>query len=306
MDCDTNVLQSFALDNDGKIVHVQDVTRGADCGCRCPACAGSLIARQGDVRQWHFAHMPGVDCPGAAESALHRAAKEVIVRAGGLELPSAFAEHRIQHSGGREFVGRAEQPYGWFDFSEAVAEAPFGRVRADVWLSSPHFQLLVEVVVSHEVTAEKALLLQQLGLPALEIRLDALRSSSWTWAELEENTVHSVSNKSWIVSPDAQVLADRARVQAEAQAAQEAPPSGVVTRQRLKVSEMFVDITERDFGVCVWSSYHPEVTPQIAGVCRRLGGRWRPKYRNWVVPVQLREELLARMRELGQANDRPP
>lgn len=45
-----------------------------------------------------------------------------------------------------------------------------------------------------------------------------------------------------------------------------------ISRHPCCVSEMFVEVEDRGFGLYVWSSYHPLVTPQIAGVCRSLGG----------------------------------
>lgn len=35
---------------------VADVPRGGKCGCICPSCKTPLIARQGDLKEWHFAH----------------------------------------------------------------------------------------------------------------------------------------------------------------------------------------------------------------------------------------------------------
>ena len=40
----------------GTFVDVEDVPKGAKCGCICPACETPLIARQGEEREWHFAH----------------------------------------------------------------------------------------------------------------------------------------------------------------------------------------------------------------------------------------------------------
>ncbi|GAK86880.1 hypothetical protein JCM19238_4489 [Vibrio ponticus] len=37
-------------------VDVADVVRGKHCGCICPSCHMPLIARQGEEKQWHFAH----------------------------------------------------------------------------------------------------------------------------------------------------------------------------------------------------------------------------------------------------------
>lgn len=41
---------------DRQIVGVEDVPRGKAAKCVCPSCKRPLIARQGDVNTWHFAH----------------------------------------------------------------------------------------------------------------------------------------------------------------------------------------------------------------------------------------------------------
>jgi len=47
----------FALSLDTKLlVDVADVQSGKKCGCICPSCNIPLIARKGDVNEWHFAH----------------------------------------------------------------------------------------------------------------------------------------------------------------------------------------------------------------------------------------------------------
>ncbi len=42
--------------SDDSFVDVEDVPRGAKCGCICPACKTPLIARQREEKEWHFAH----------------------------------------------------------------------------------------------------------------------------------------------------------------------------------------------------------------------------------------------------------
>ena len=48
----------FGLDpNNERLVDVVAVPRGAKCGCVCPSCRTPLVARQGDEKEWHFAHI---------------------------------------------------------------------------------------------------------------------------------------------------------------------------------------------------------------------------------------------------------
>lgn len=73
---------TYALNQEGKLVHVEDVPNGNDCRCICPACKKPLQAKNaGLIREHHFAHQPGVDCPTALETALHLLAKEKIQKA---------------------------------------------------------------------------------------------------------------------------------------------------------------------------------------------------------------------------------
>lgn len=47
----------FAIEScSGELVEVGHVKAGRDCGCVCPSCGQSVIARQGNINQWHFAH----------------------------------------------------------------------------------------------------------------------------------------------------------------------------------------------------------------------------------------------------------
>lgn len=54
---DGNHLIPFGLHLEtGQFVDVDDVPRGEACGCICPACKTTLVARKGDVNDPHFAH----------------------------------------------------------------------------------------------------------------------------------------------------------------------------------------------------------------------------------------------------------
>ena len=70
---------TYALDADGKLIHVDSVSTGLACKCFCPHCKSELVAKNGGNRKvHHFAHANGSDCVGAIESALHKMAKEIL------------------------------------------------------------------------------------------------------------------------------------------------------------------------------------------------------------------------------------
>lgn len=78
-----SLLQSFAMDKEDRIRSVEEVARGLACECACTSCGDQVIARQGEIREWHFAHAAESDCEGGAETALHLAAKQLLLESGG-------------------------------------------------------------------------------------------------------------------------------------------------------------------------------------------------------------------------------
>lgn len=41
---------------DSELVEVGDVPAGRDCQCACPSCGLGVLAKKGDIKEWHFAH----------------------------------------------------------------------------------------------------------------------------------------------------------------------------------------------------------------------------------------------------------
>ncbi|MCU7940387.1 MAG: hypothetical protein KZQ64_16325 [gamma proteobacterium symbiont of Bathyaustriella thionipta] len=57
-----HTLIPFGLHKDSDtIVDIHDVPKGKACDCICPSCHTSLIAKQGDINEWHFAHLSNKD-----------------------------------------------------------------------------------------------------------------------------------------------------------------------------------------------------------------------------------------------------
>lgn len=84
----STVYLTYALDKEGKLVHIDDVPNGYECGCFCPHCKNPLCAKNGGkIKTHHFAHLSGADCKSAVESALHIMAKEVLSKYKKIMLP---------------------------------------------------------------------------------------------------------------------------------------------------------------------------------------------------------------------------
>lgn len=69
---------------DGQIKYLSQVPSGLACQCTCLVCNGPLVARKGQINEWHFAHAGGqthVDCIVGARNFLRKIAAEVLCQA---------------------------------------------------------------------------------------------------------------------------------------------------------------------------------------------------------------------------------
>ena len=72
-----------------RMVHIDSVQRGYDCGCICLKCGKPLNARKGDVNQHSFAHQSEYGlCGGLGESSIHQLAKQIICEEKKVMFPS--------------------------------------------------------------------------------------------------------------------------------------------------------------------------------------------------------------------------
>ncbi|MBW5305630.1 hypothetical protein EWU14_23715, partial [Salmonella enterica subsp. enterica serovar Muenchen] len=52
----------------GLFLDITEVSRGIDCNCICPACKTDLLAKQGEVKLWHFSAWRGFTSKGNVNS----------------------------------------------------------------------------------------------------------------------------------------------------------------------------------------------------------------------------------------------
>jgi len=105
----------FALDSDGKIVHIDSVANGSGCGCICPSCKQPLVARNGGTKLiHHFAHRAG-SCKWAAETAVMLLAHGIIQAEGRMYVEGASYWHYCEE---KWFYF---SPCGWLDVRSVTA-----------------------------------------------------------------------------------------------------------------------------------------------------------------------------------------
>jgi hypothetical protein len=72
----------FAINHStGELVEIGSVKSGRDCGCVCPSCGQSVVARKGDINQWHFAHdkKPAIEAHSLCEISFYVCCKRFVV-----------------------------------------------------------------------------------------------------------------------------------------------------------------------------------------------------------------------------------
>ncbi|HEY1877238.1 MAG TPA: hypothetical protein VGG66_07190 [Rhizomicrobium sp.] len=173
----------------GGMVSIDAVGRGLDCQCFCPQCDSPLIAVQGDILQHHFRHYSDT-CHGAAETALHLFAKQIIRESLFLELPELY-----------EPIGRVVS---------ATLEHHLGDCVPDVLLQYDTGETIaVEIWVAHQVPPAKVGVYRDRQMGVVEIDLRAYvtaQKSDAQWADI----VLLDAPRKWLSPPRAVWLRSRA------------------------------------------------------------------------------------------------
>ena len=177
-------LVPFGLrEEDQEIVDVSEVIKGNKCGCICPSCETPLTARQGDVNQWHFAHITRKssmktkdECDFSFFVSVRLMARQVIIKGINIDLPANI-----------DYVGE-ESPSGEY-FSEVFEisseqtvqlSAPeldkkFNHVCVDILANIKGFPFVIYFSHPNRDTPEE-LCHQKEKCGVVEIKLDELLS----------------------------------------------------------------------------------------------------------------------------------
>lgn len=177
---------TYALDEGGALVHVDDVAKGAKCACHCPHCDAPLYAKNaGTQREHHFAHAHGHECEGAYESSLHLLAKEILQETGRIMLPKSNGSHfptgsvRIHNVE----IEKWDDRYGIRPDAEGIMDN--GE------------RLLIEFYVSHKVDGKKRQIIVDNHLKCIEIDINYQALDK---AKLKEFLTGTDEDRKWIVS----------------------------------------------------------------------------------------------------------
>jgi predicted RNA-binding Zn-ribbon protein involved in translation (DUF1610 family) len=301
----TSLLQLFAIDKQNQIRSIDEVTRGLSCECTCPSCGEEVIARQGEVREWHFAHASTVVCTTGAETALHLAAKQVILQHQGITIPGRTVTESLRLADGRSGTGEVTRPEMWLDFNNVEAEMSFRNIRPDIVASLNNTYFFIEIAVTHFIDEDKKELFYELNLPTLEIDLASIKETRWTWESLEETVLNSIDHKKWIHMLNQAQLQDEAKQIALANALNMKVPESIKNttiasvRNRFLINGRILDVIVKANTLAIWSPYDPHLNEAIKPLIRKAGGRWYPKYKSWFAPLKAKSFLLSEFEKLS-------
>lgn len=203
----------FGLAANGQLIGIAQAQRGKACNCTCPACGEPLVAKQGKVVSWHFAHATTKQCAYAAQTGLHLAIKEILVRHKKMLLPPVRIsvtnkEVRLGWCGWRQ------ESYGTqalLQFDSVVAEKKYDSFIPDIIAKVGSKTLLIEVFVTHKVSPEKLAAIQasdaagaiEIDLSQLYLQIKQGLRPAFTMQDLEAILFEQVQYTHWLHSKKA-------------------------------------------------------------------------------------------------------
>lgn len=176
---------------DGVVVSIDDVERGLNCGCACPACGERLVARKGTKMMHHFAHHAGNNCEYGYESSLHLAAKEILSTAKSMMLPPVCVHFPASYKSDEPICGAKK-----ITIDKVELEKKFGDVVPDVVVYAGGKKLFLEVYVTHPIDDEKLKKIQKADISTIEIDLSK-RNAITPVSELKDLLLSDCQEKKW-------------------------------------------------------------------------------------------------------------
>lgn len=155
--------------HDQRMASPQSVPNGLGCGCVCAGCGQPLIARQGAIKVWHFAHASGSDCAHAVESAIHKMAKQLILDRREIYVPGYVESRQIKGVNWQEMLSVEVQVAGVQPLNECIEEKRIDSRQPDISAVMNGMPLAIEVAFTHFCDDEKIAWLEGRNLTTLEI-----------------------------------------------------------------------------------------------------------------------------------------
>ena len=212
----------YGVRRDGRVVCINDlddVEVGLRCECKCPQCHRDLqaCALSSKSVSRYFRHnneeynregisgLNGCTATSANESGLHMMAKEIIAETRRIAFPPMnITLDRFDLKFGESVLSRLPQNISLrdgfiFECNDVVeVEKPYPQFRPDISVSGCSQTYLIEIAVTHKVSANKQAHVESYGLPMLEIDLSSFVETGISRADLCKLITESTEHKKWI------------------------------------------------------------------------------------------------------------
>jgi hypothetical protein len=183
----TNRLIKYALNTENKLMFIDDVPNGLECGCVCPGCKEKLIAKNdGKIREHHFAHTSNTECVTGYQTMIHLLAKAIIAKY--KMIPGFGSDNKLFVASQIGCEIRLD-PLNIIPDIIAVAQVQLNYNNVGSITSTIPF--IIEIYVTHKVDEEKAKIIKAAGIPAIEI--DLSKSEATTEEELIKDIYNSAN-----------------------------------------------------------------------------------------------------------------
>jgi hypothetical protein len=228
---------------DGRLLQPDEVARGLACNCVCPGCGSRLVAHHGEKKVKHFVHHEAA-CANGYESAIHKAAKQVLLESKQILVPSINAtEFLFDRETGIDVRETQSIAQRYISIEAVEVEKNLNGVVPDLVVSSLGKQLFVEIAFTHFVDEKKKSRLQQLGIATLEIDLSGL-SELPSMSELSRLVVAEGRNRLWVFNPKELELQRRARQMAKARLAEKIAEKRLEREKHQRWVEQYIKMSE--------------------------------------------------------------
>lgn len=288
------MLSLFALHESNRFVQVSEVERGLACDCLCAVCCEPVIARQGELREHHFAHSSNAEpCASSYESDLHRFAKRVIIEARGLVVPVTPAASQALGFGGRL------DPSVLLACTDIEGEVAVGELRSDLLAATAAgVTVAIEVADSFFCSAEKCHAYEQLKLPSLEIDLRTFTPSAFDVAKVKHVIMEDVAGIAWLWPKNIEAE------QPVDASAENAPRPHFVPEEIVTIHGRWISVKELLSGDIAIKAvgYDTDVVSVVRTVARAHFGRYRESYHNWVIPRFRAQAARLQLRSIASAD----
>ncbi len=179
------------------------------CDCVCPGCGSRLVAHHGTKKVKHFVHYSTGGCDRGFESAIHRAAKQILLEHKEILVPAIQAGTVLYDKGANVEIREIQCiPERFVQLDEVEVEMSVGSVIPDLIVTALGKELYVEIAYTHFVDEEKRRKLKELGIPTFEVDLSGL-SDVPSMSELARLVVSEPSNRYWVFNQKESELARR-------------------------------------------------------------------------------------------------